>query len=596
MESSIDKLSNIWMLSFECASVRACGSVGQAVYNMSRELAAKGANVKVLMPSHGASKDTVVKKRLNLKEHELVVKGRLSQRKFLPYKQPWSFKIAIESGRIHGTEIILFKGLNKATSNILDDPVMYRPSKVEDKACLFARGVSGFLGYYLERNFSPPDIIHIHNYHAVPAGTKAKQILENNGFKVGTVFSVHDLYKTVISWPYLDRGWCDLRNMKHPVSLEGRIHEFSHKQILRKARRRMESFGAMESDILTAVSEDFLKHVAKFVGPLCEHKARVAWNGCDWNYESLWTEALANFGDAVKKMLNVPVVRRFQMRKYLLTSFLGNLAPDEPRFDCEEIAQEVSRLNKEPFLRNGRVTPFSGDGPMVLVKARIGKKSGLDMFFRAVPKILGLVPDVRFLLLLFPTSESLNVIRKFSKLSMRYKENVRTLFGRVDSIYRLAHLVSSIYVAPESERPFSIDVLEAMATGNPCVCYRFGGVQEQVVDIRDDLTSGTGILVSPGDPNELADAVVSLISIVSLSETLLRDGKIQRTELEEKTDKVSYSLARMLAIEDPSYGLTLRENAIQHIAKNFRWSKVVDMTIDCYRMALDTVTTLQGSG
>ncbi len=135
-----------------------------------------------------------------------------------------------------------------------------------------------------------------------------------------------------------------------------------------------------------------------------------------------------------------------------------------------------------------------------------------------------------------------------------------------------------------------------MATGNPCVCCRFGGVQEQVVDIRDDLTSGTGILVSPGDPNELADAVVSLISIVSLSETLLRDGKIQRTELEEKTDKISYSLARMLAIEDPSYGLTLRENAIQHIAKNFRWSKVVDMTIDCYRMALDTVTTLQGSG
>jgi len=592
MGSSVDELGNIWMLSFECASVRACGSVGQSVHGLSRELTARGANIKVLMPAHGANKDKALKNRLNLKEHELVVKGRLKQREFLPYKHSWSYKIAVETGRIDGAEIVLFKGLNRATSDILDDPVLYRPGKVEDKACLFARGVSGFLKYRIERSLPPPNIIHIHNDQTVPAGIQAKQILENNGFRVGMVFTVHELYKTMVSWPYLDRSWCGLKNMKHPVSLEGGRQELSHKQLLRKARRRMESFGAMESHLLTAVSEDFLKNVLEFVGPSCEHKTMVAWDGCDWNYDSLWTEALANFGEDVKKRLVVAVVKRFQMRKYLLTSLLGNLPPEEPTFDCEEIAQEVYKLTKEPFLGKGRVAPFSGDGPMVLLKARVRKQGELDSFLRSVPKVLQLVPDVRFLLLLRPTYESLHLIRKFSNLSMRYKENMRILFGSVNSIYRLAHLVSSIYVAPESGQPLTAGVLEAMASGNPCVCPKFGGLHGKVIDIRDDLTTGTGILVPPGDPDELANAVASLINIVSVSETLLRDGGIQRTELEEKTNKISFSLARTVVMEDPSYGLTLRENAMQHVSKNFRWNKVAAMTINCYRKALGTAATL----
>uniref|UniRef100_I2Q321 Glycosyltransferase n=1 Tax=Desulfovibrio sp. U5L TaxID=596152 RepID=I2Q321_9BACT len=79
---------------------------------------------------------------------------------------------------------------------------------------------------------------------------------------------------------------------------------------------------------------------------------------------------------------------------------------------------------------------------------------------------------------------------------------VAHFLGRVDrsdmpALYRRARLV----VAPSRAEAFSTALLEAMATGLPCVGSRVGGTPE-IID-----HGGTGLLIPPADARALADAV-----------------------------------------------------------------------------------------
>jgi glycosyltransferase involved in cell wall biosynthesis len=73
--------------------------------------------------------------------------------------------------------------------------------------------------------------------------------------------------------------------------------------------------------------------------------------------------------------------------------------------------------------------------------------------------------------------------------------------------------------------PFS--VLEAMAAGLPIVASRVGGVPEQIAD------GETGLLVEPGDADELAAALTRLTQDADLR---ARIGAAARTRAEQAFD------------------------------------------------------------
>lgn len=578
-------MKKVWILSFECAGIVKVGGLGEAVYNIAKHLTNRGFKVTLFMPSHRAHTDSWVMKNLRLQKSDFVIEGVIRNKSFLPYRAPFKYKIGVYEGILDNFKVILFHGLNTATSKILDDAIVYRGAQIEDKALLLARGISGYIDNLQVSEDDFPDIIHAHDYHAIPAAVLAKQKLEEYNYEAAIVLTIHLLSNKKVSWQYLGENWCGLKNKVHTVYLDKTKNTLSHKQLLKKAKLKLEAFGAMEAHILTSVSQNYLKdEVLPQVGKHCEAKAAFHWNGCDWDFEVMLKDVLKKFGSNIKKN-STDNVQRCELRKYFLTRALGSLGPEEPILNEGKVKETVYGLKYTPFRGKGRVEPFSEDGPMVLMTGRLTKQKGVDILFKAIPHVLKQFPNAKFVLLLLPTEEQIDLIPRFARLSHKYSNSVRIVFGKAPTIYTLAHLGSDVFVCPSRWEPFGIMALEAMATGNPVVATAIGGLKEIIIDARQHPGNGTGILITKNDHKSLAAAISSLLAIMLTSEELQWGSAVDNKKLDKLAGRVTYRNLRKVIVKQPLYGLKLRENAIQRVERTFRWNKVINMIVNVYEKA-----------
>jgi glycosyltransferase involved in cell wall biosynthesis len=85
----------------------------------------------------------------------------------------------------------------------------------------------------------------------------------------------------------------------------------------------------------------------------------------------------------------------------------------------------------------------------------------------------------------------------------------KTAYSEVPLDYRKAHLFITTSVSDGTP----VSILEAMASGLPCIATRVGGIPEWVED------GSTGILIRPRDPDAVAEAILKLAK-----NPALRDG------------------------------------------------------------------------
>ena len=144
------------------------------------------------------------------------------------------------------------------------------------------------------------------------------------------------------------------------------------------------------------------------------------------------------------------------------------------------------------------------DDMVIGIVGQISKLKGHDVFLRAASIILKKNKNVKFLITGEVRRERDQGLCEALINKLNLRENVIFAGFRND----IANVMSAIDILafPTLKESFGRSAIEAMAQRKPVVASNIGGVPEIVVDGK------TGILVSPGDAEELANGLLALIN------------------------------------------------------------------------------------
>ncbi len=588
----------VWMLSFECSGVVKVGGLGEVPINQARELVKKGFDVSLVMPSHGAVKNSDLVENLGLRRIEgsfvekfpawILKKGRREE----------MVEIGAFEGVMDGVKVVLLSGLDYFAGGYLEDPLVYGPDVLLGKLALYAKGLRWFASKSFQGGVNP-DVIHAHDHHTFPAALCARQELEASGENVALVSHFHLLTFPRVDWDFLASG-CGVEDKVMSFQLDT-IVKVSPKELLRRADSNLESFGGLISDVFVTVSRGYLESdILPIVGRSYDLKSDYVWNGCDWEVSKLREDVFRRHDGKIREFLGIKAIKaeRWDLRKYLLTKALGEMPENEPILKGEEVIKAVYDLKGEPYTAKGRVTAFKEDGPLVLMTGRMSAQKGIETVFDAIPKVLDFIPNAKFLFLLLPTEYELDLVTKFGEKCKEFKENSRLVCGVAPSLYFLAHLSADCMAAPSKWEPFGIFALEGMLCGVTIAAAEIGGLKETVIDIRKDPENGTGMKVPVDDSNALAEAFITLLTLLQINENMEKTGQkppqstisTMTLSFEEMLDLIPETKVRELVKKEPSYGKKVRENCFNRVESNFRWHQVVDQLINVYKKAKETET------
>jgi glycosyltransferase involved in cell wall biosynthesis len=176
-----------------------------------------------------------------------------------------------------------------------------------------------------------------------------------------------------------------------------------------------------------------------------------------------------------------------------------------------------------PALRRG----FASDDTLIVgLIGRLSWEKGVDIFLRAVARVLVEFPGARFVVVgEGPDKDKLEQLVD----ELKIRESVSMLGRRDDMPSVYASL--DVMVSASRQEGLPMAILEGMASSLPLVAAGVGELPTVVLDGR------TGVLVPAGDPDSLATKIVDLLRDRAMRERL---GAAARRRVEEE-----YSAARM---------------------------------------------------
>jgi starch synthase len=577
------------MLSFESTDVVHVGGLGPAVTNLARSLADRF-DVSIFMPSHGKHQDPTVRDRLELQEVPgFVCTGSRhgADGNLFPYR------IGMDEGGAEGVRYGIFKGLDHVTSIWLDDRQVYDGELTYQKIALFARAIRSYADFVIENEGGDeeeeeddgghgrhrvPDIIHAHDWNVIPAAVALKQAFVDRGMNVPLVFTIHLLGYKGFPWHYISEEWCGIKDERQEIHLGGGTVHSTYREVWDNlSAGKIERFGALEADFVTTVSEAYLRSdVLPFVGEEVSKKAGYIYNGCDWDEKKILESVLA---ENRKMMMRTAAARRpsrSECRRYLLTTALANAGI--PEIQEQEIRRLVVGAEAAGLDTPKELEPFQNDGELVIFTGRLDRQKGVDLLLKAVPEVVQVFPSVKFLLMTVPLAQR-ETIESMVHEAAQFPKNVRLVLGRAPSIFNLAHVSADVYAMPSRWEPFGLTALEAMATGNPVVGTRVGGITETVLDILVHGDKATGILVNPEDHRDLARGLVSLLATMKMARNT------RARESRSLIGAIPYDSLRELVTKDPSLGSTIRDNCRERVATRFTPENAARMAVSAYETA-----------
>ena len=193
----------------------------------------------------------------------------------------------------------------------------------------------------------------------------------------------------------------------------------------------------------------------------------------------------------------------------------------------------------------------NGGEVSILYVGRLELRKGIDLLLQAIPKVIGVAPNCRFVIAGVDTGDAPsgeNYQDYFDNIAPLAARQATTFLGYVGE-HALSDLYSAcdIFVSPSPFESFGLTFLEAMIHAKPVVAFRVAAVPEVVAH------NETGILVELGNAHELVDALIKLTT---------------DAELRHDMGKRGYERAR----------------------KNFSVQRMVEVTIACYQKVVASET------
>lgn len=177
---------------------------------------------------------------------------------------------------------------------------------------------------------------------------------------------------------------------------------------------------------------------------------------------------------------------------------------------CEE---DTEAMRRRLGLQNKRI---------ILTVARMTERKGHDTIIRTLPLLNPHIPDLHYLIVGKGNAEYLQELAKSEGVASQITILDYVPEGELEVIYNLCDVYAMVsrYDATTNEvEGFGIVYLEAGASGKPCIAGGEGGAGDAVID------GVTGIVVSPTSVEEVAGALLSLLTDRALATKLGEAGR-----------------------------------------------------------------------
>lgn len=157
-----------------------------------------------------------------------------------------------------------------------------------------------------------------------------------------------------------------------------------------------------------------------------------------------------------------------------------------------------------------------GDGErMVVFAGRLEYEKGVQTVLHALARVLDEVGPVTFFVAGQGTySDELRALVH----ELGLERHVKFTGFLQDHELRLHYAAADVAVAPSIYEPFGLVAVEAMACGTPVVVGDTGG-------LREIVRGGGGLRVTPEDHDELADAIIRVLTDHELADELVDKGR-----------------------------------------------------------------------
>ena len=185
----------------------------------------------------------------------------------------------------------------------------------------------------------------------------------------------------------------------------------------------------------------------------------------------------------------------------------------------------------------------SAHPPRVLFVGGNMQRKGLPTLIQAASRVLTVLPDAEFWVVggdaAAPRMEALcranGVDAHFRFWGWKSQTELPNLYAQAD-----------VFVMPSLMEAFGVALLEAMASGVPVIGTRVGGITE-LIDHGHN-----GLLVAPDDVNELAQALIELLTDAALRERLRQAGleTVRRFDV-ERMMQCTYSVYQAVLASPP---------------------------------------------